>query len=58
MLENNGREATESRKMMALTLALTNFLLLTVGGGAFWLAQMILNGNDRFGELTRGFNFH
>lgn len=54
MLKNDGQKIKESGKMMALTLVLTNFLLLAVGGAAFRLGQMILAENNRLDELTRG----
>ena len=50
MLENNRDEIKESGKMFALTMVLTNFLLLAVTIGIFWLVQAILTEN------TRGFN--
>ena len=53
MLKNNGQETYESGKMMALTLTLTNFLLLAIVGLVFWLAQMILTENSRIDEITR-----
>ena len=57
MLKNNRNELEESGKMLALTLTLTNVLLLTIGGGIFWLVQIILTDNIRLTEITRGFNF-
>jgi len=53
MLKNNGKETNESGKMMALTLALTNFLLLAVVVAAFWLVLTVLNENSRLSEITR-----
>jgi len=48
-------EIKESGKMLALTIALTNFLLLVVVAGAIWLGQLILAENNRLAELSRGF---
>jgi len=56
MLKNNGQEIKESGKMFALTMVLTNFLLLAVTVGIFWLVQTILTENTRLTEITRGFN--
>ena len=56
MLNNNGQEPNESGKMMALTLALTNFLLLAVVIGVFWLAQTILSEGNQLNQFARGFN--
>lgn len=51
----NKQETNESGKMMALTLALTNFLLLAVVIGIFWLAQFIISEGDKLSQLARGF---
>ena len=56
MLKNNAQEIKESGKIFALTMVLTNFLLLAVTAGIFWLVQLILNENGRLTEITRGFN--
>lgn len=56
MLKNKRNETNESGKMMALTLALTNLLLLAVVIGVFWLAQVVLTESRQFHFLTRGFN--
>ncbi len=56
MLKNKRNETNESGKMMALTLALTNFLLLAVAIGAFRFVHTILNENHQLQILTRGFN--
>jgi hypothetical protein len=56
MLNNNGQDNQESGKMFALTIVLTNFLILLVAGGLFRLAQVILTENNRLAEITRGFN--
>ena len=56
MLNNNGQETRESGKMLAFTLALTNFLLLAVIVGVFWLAQTILSEGNQLNQLARGFN--
>jgi len=55
MLENNGQEIKESGKMMAVTMILTNFLLLVVTGGIFWLVQLIISDNGRLTAITREF---
>ena len=55
MLENNGQEIKESGKMMAVTMVLTNFLLLVVTGGIFWLVQLIISDNGRLNAITREF---
>jgi hypothetical protein len=55
MLKNNGQENIESGKMLALTMVLTNFLLLLVAGAVFWLVQTVLSENNRLSEVTRGF---
>ena len=57
MLKNNRNEQEESGKMLALTLTLTNVLLLAIGGGIFWLVQVILTDNLLLTEITRGFIF-
>ena len=56
MLKNKRNETNESGKMLALTLVLTNFLLLAVVAGVFRLAQIILTENHQLHILTRGFN--
>jgi hypothetical protein len=56
MLKNNGQEIKESGKMLALTMVLTNFLLLLVAGGLVWLVQAVLTRNSGLSEITRGFN--
>ena len=56
MLKNNRDEIKESGKMFALTMLLTNLLLLLVAGGVFRLVQIILAENIRLTEITRGFN--
>lgn len=56
MLKNKRNETTESGKIMALTLVLTNFLLLAVVAGVFRLAHLILTENHQLHILTRGFN--
>jgi hypothetical protein len=56
MLKNNRDEIKESGKMFALTMVLTNFLLLAVTVGIFWLVQAILTENSRLTEIARGFN--
>jgi hypothetical protein len=55
MLKNNRDEISESGKMLALTMVLTNFLLLAVSGGVFWLVRLVLSENHRLAEITRGF---
>jgi hypothetical protein len=55
MIKNNRDEIKESGKMFALTMVLTNFLLLAVTVGIFWLVQTILTENARLTEITRGF---
>lgn len=56
MLKNNGQETKESGAMLALTIVLTNFLLLTVIGGVFWLAKFMLTESNQLNQITRGFN--
>jgi hypothetical protein len=56
MLKNNRDEIKESGKMFALTMLLTNLLLLLVAGGVFRLVQIILAENIRLTEIARGFN--
>ena len=56
MLKNNGTETNESGKMFALTMVLTNFLLLLVAGGIFRLVQVVLTETNHLGEITRGLN--
>jgi hypothetical protein len=56
MLNNNGQETSDSGKMLAFTLALTNFLLLAVVLGVFWLAQAILSEVNQLNQFARGFN--
>jgi hypothetical protein len=55
MLKNNQIEIKESGKMLALTMALTNFLLLAVVGGISWLVQLIFTENNHLTEIARGF---
>ncbi|MBS1794636.1 MAG: hypothetical protein JSS81_12320 [Acidobacteria bacterium] len=55
MLDNNRNETNESGKMLALTLVLTNFLLLAIVGGVFWLVQLLLSQTGQLNFLTRGF---
>ena len=56
MLNNNEQETRESGKMLAFTLALTNFLLLAVVVGIFWFAQAILSEGNQLNLFARGFN--
>ena len=56
MLNNNGQETKESGKMLAFTLALTNFLLIAVVVGVFWFAQAILGDGNQLNQLAREFN--
>ena len=56
MLKNKRDEIDESGKMLALTMVLTNLLLLVIAGGVFWLVQLILTENIRLTEITREFN--
>ena len=58
MLKNNRNEREESGKIFALTIGLTNFLLLMIVGGVFWLVQIILTQHNRLNEITGRFNFH
>jgi len=58
MLKNNRNEQEESGKSFVVTIALTNFLLLSIVAGIFWLVQIILTDSIRLNEITRGFNFH
>mgnify|MGYP000507025688 CR=1 FL=1 len=51
----NGQETNESGKMLALTLALTNFLLLAVVVGVFWLVETIISEGDKLNQLAQGF---
>ena len=55
MLKHNRIEIKESGKMLALTMALTNLLLLAVGGGIFRLVQLVIAGNNHLTEIARGF---
>ena len=55
MIKNNRDETCETGKMLALTMVLTNFLLLAVAGSVFWLVQEVLTENIRLTEITRGF---
>ena len=55
MLKNNGREIKESGRMLALTMILTNLLLLAVAGAVVWFVQIVMTGNDRLHPITRGF---
>ena len=56
MLKNKRDEIDESGKMLALTMILTNLLLIVIAGGVFWLVQLILTENIRLTEITREFN--
>lgn len=50
--ENSGKE---SGRMMALAIASTNFLILTIMIGGIWFVYSLLDKTDRLNELTRGF---
>ena len=50
----NNTETSETGSMLALTIILTNFLLLVIAAGVFWIAQFILNPNNGLIEITRG----
>lgn len=54
MLKNERNEIKESGKIFALTIVLTNFLLLAIAGTLVWIVQMVLTENIRLHELTRG----
>ena len=56
MRENNREETEESGKILALTLALMNILILTVVIGMFWLVQIIISQINQLNDLARGFN--
>jgi hypothetical protein len=49
------KEIPESGKMLALTMALLKILILTVIGGIFWLARMVITWQGQFSDLLRGF---
>lgn len=51
----NKQETNESGKMLALTLALTNFLLLAVVIGVFWLVQFIISEGNKLNQISQGF---
>lgn len=55
MRKENEKESNESEKVFALTIVLTNILLLTVAGGIFWLVQLIVSEQNRFDNLVRDF---
>ena len=52
---DNEKEITESGKALALTVVLTNILLILMAGGIFWLVQILLSQPSRLEFLVRDF---
>lgn len=51
-LENSGKE---SGRMMALAVASTNLLILTIMISGIWFVYSLMDKTDRLNELARGF---
>ena len=55
MYRSNEKKTGESGRMMAVAVASTNFLILTIMIGSIWFVYSLLDKADRLNELTRGF---
>lgn len=53
MPEFERNELNETGKMLALTLVLTNLLLLLIVGVMFWLVQTVISTQSRLSEIPR-----
>jgi len=55
MYKNNKKGGKESGKMMALTVASMNLLIITVLVTSIWFVYSLLEKADRLNDFTRGF---
>lgn len=55
MYKNSKNGGKESGKMMALTVASMNLLIMTVLITSIWFIYSLLDKADRLNDLTRGF---
>jgi hypothetical protein len=54
MIEKEKNEMTETETAYALTMILTNFLLLAVLGVCFWFVFFIIRENHSFDAIVHG----
>jgi len=55
MTKNNGKMADESGRMLALTVASMNLLIMTVLMTGIWFVYALFEKADRLNDLARGF---